>query len=116
MRILGDYWENIAYNYLLEKKLKKVKKNFNCKAGEIDLIMKDKETLVFVEVKYRNNSAWVSALESVTKKKQKRIIKAAQMFLLKNKQYKDRNCRFDVVSIQGEKQNPTINWIENAFY
>ena len=116
MRFLGNYWENIAYKYLVQNKLKKVKKNFNCKAGEVDLIMLDQKTLVFIEVKYRKESDWVTGLEAVTKTKQKRIIKAAKLFLLQNKQYKDLNCRFDVVSIQGDKQNPEINWIENAFY
>ena len=116
MRFLGDYWERVALKYLLQNNLKKVQRNFNCKAGEVDLIMLDDDTLVFVEVKYRKSSDWVTALEAVTKSKQRKIIKAAQLFLLKNKNYKEWNCRFDVVSIQGEKQNPEINWIENAFY
>ena len=116
MRLLGDYWEGIACAYLKKKKLNKIKRNYHCKAGEIDIIMTDKTTLVFVEVKYRKNDDWVSALESVTKTKQRRIIKAAQMFLLQNKKYDDWNCRFDVVSIQGDKKNPEIDWIENAFY
>lgn len=115
MRILGDYWENVALKYLKKKQLKKIKRNYNCKAGEIDIIMTDIDTLVFVEVKYRKNSDWVSALESVTKRKQRRIIKAAQLFLLQNKKFQDWNCRFDVVSIQGDKQNPEIQWIESAF-
>ena len=116
MRLWGDYWENIAFKHLKNHNLKKVKRNFNCKAGEIDIVMIDKETLVFIEVKYRKNDEWVSALESVTKKKQTRIIKAAQMFLLQNKRFDDWNCRFDVVSIQGDKNNPDIDWIQNAFY
>lgn len=116
MRIWGDYWENVAFDYLRDKKLIKVKRNYQCKVGEIDLIMIDNCTLVFIEVKYRKNSDWVSATESVTKSKQRKIIKAAQLFLLQNKKYKDWNCRFDVVSIQGNEQNPEINWIEHAFY
>ena len=116
MRILGDYWEGVALVYLKKNKLKKIKRNFNCKVGEIDLIMMDNNTLVFVEVKYRKDEDWVSALEAVTKSKQRKIIKAAQLYLLQNNKYKELNCRFDVVSIQGNKQNPEINWIENAFY
>ncbi len=116
MRLWGDYWESVACNYLNKKHLKKIKRNYTCKAGEIDIIMTDKNTLVFVEVKYRKNDDWVSALESVTKTKQRRIIKAAQMYLLQNKKYEDWNCRFDVVSIQGDKKNPEIDWITNAFY
>jgi len=116
MRIWGDYWENVAFEYLCDKKLIKVKRNYQCKVGEIDLIMTDNDTLVFIEVKYRKNSDWVSAIESVTKSKQRKIINAAQLFLLQNKKYNQWNCRFDVVSIQGDKQNPKINWIQNAFY
>ena len=116
MKFLGDYWENVAEKYLHNKSLKTVKRNYFCKMGEIDLIMRDNGILMFVEVKYRKNDDWVSAAESVTKSKQRKIIKAAQMFLLQNKKYKEMNCRFDVVSIQGEKKEPVINWIKNAFY
>jgi len=116
MRILGDYWENVAEKFLKKNHLKMVKRNFNCKMGEIDLIMQDNGILMFVEVKYRKNDDWVSALESVTKSKQAKVIKAAQLFLLQNKKYKDLICRFDVVAIQGEKHNAQINWIKNAFY
>ena len=116
MRIWGDYWEGVALSYLKQKGLKKINRNFNCKVGEVDIIMKNNDILIFVEVKYRKNDNWVSAVESVTKSKQRKIIKAAQMFLLQNQKYKNWNCRFDVVSIQGDKHNPEINWIEHAFY
>ena len=117
MRILGDYWENIALKFLSSKGLKKICRNFQSKMGEIDLIMIEHEnTLVFVEVKFRTNSNWVSAAESVTLSKQRKIIKTAQLYLLQNKKYHNWNCRFDVVSIQGNKQNPEIDWITNAFY
>lgn len=116
MRVQGDYWEQIACKFLNKKRLKLVKQNYNCKVGEIDLIMLDNDMLVFIEVKYRSSSDWVTALEAVTKSKQRKIIRAAQLFLLQNKQYNDWNCRFDVVSIQGNKQTPEINWIQSAFY
>lgn len=116
MRFLGDYWENIALKFLRKKGLKKVSRNFDCKIGEIDLIMTEDDTLVFIEVKYRKNRDFVSPEESVTSGKQRKIIKTSQLFLLQNKTYKNRNCRFDVVSVTGEKQNPEINWIKNAFY
>ncbi len=116
MRIWGDYWEDVAFNYLKKKGLKKITRNFNCKVGEIDIIMTVNDILIFIEVKYRKNNDWVSAVESVTKTKQTKIIKAAQLYLLQNKKYQDWNCRFDVVSIQGNKENPEIIWIEHAFY
>jgi len=116
MRIFGNYWEGVALDYLKKHSLKKIQRNFNSKVGEIDLIMTDNDFLIFVEVKYRKNDAWVSAAQAVTKTKQRRIIKAAQIFLLKHKEYQKWNARFDVVSIQGSKQNPEINWIQSAFY
>ena len=116
MRILGDYWENVAEKFLKKNHLKTVKRNYFCPMGEIDLIMQDNGILMFVEVKYRKNDDWVSAAQSVTKSKQIKIIKAAQLFLLQNKKYKDLICRFDVVAIEGCKHKPEINWIKNAFY
>ena len=116
MRILGDYWEEVAFKFLKKNQLLKVKRNYNCKLGEIDLIMTDKDTLVFIEVKFRKNSDWVSAVESVTKAKQRKIIRSAQLFLLQYEIYDNWNCRFDVVSIQGDKQTPEIDWIQDAFY
>lgn len=116
MRLWGNYWERMACDYLKKQQLKKITSNYQCPAGEIDIIMTDADTLVFVEVKYRKNEDWVSGPEAVTKSKQKRIIKAAQMFLLQNKQFNDWNCRFDVVSIQGAQNPPIIDWIQHAFY
>lgn len=116
MRLLGDYWENVALDYLKQNQLKKVTRNFNCKLGEIDIIMTEGDTLVFIEVKYRKNADFVSPEESVTRSKQLKIIKASQLFLLKNKKFQKMNCRFDVVSLTGDKNNSKINWIKNAFY
>lgn len=116
MRLLGNYWEGVALKFLKKHKLRTISRNFLCKLGEIDLIMNDHDTLVFIEVKYRKNDDWVSAAEAVTREKQKKIRRSAQLFILKHKKYQNWNCRFDVVSIQGNKSNPQIDWIPNAFY
>jgi len=116
MRFLGDYWENVAYKYLKKYKLKLVQRNYYSKFGEIDLVMQDEKALVFIEVKYRKNSEKVSAIESVTLSKQKKIIQTAKLFLLENNKYNNWNCRFDVLSIEGDKKNPNIQWFKNAFY
>jgi len=116
MRIWGDYWEGVALKYLKKQQLTKIKRNYNSRFGEIDLIMLNNDNLIFIEVKYRKSDDWVSAAEAVTKSKQRKIIKTAQLFLLQHKEYKDLNCRFDVIAIQGDKNNPDINWIKNAFY
>ncbi len=88
-----------------------IKRNFATKAGEVDLIMQDGESLVFIEVRYRNNTDFGGAAESVTPKKQQRIIKAALAY----QQYHapQSSMRFDVVAIEGD--NRELNHIINAF-
>lgn len=106
----GENAEEQAHNFLLTKGLKPVCRNFRCKQGELDLIMLDKETLVIIEVRFRKTDKYGSALESVTHKKQSRIIAATHLYLSSNKT--DRPIRFDVVAISG---NGNIDWIQNAF-
>lgn len=107
----GQNAEDNAHHFLLDQGLILVSRNFRCKQGEIDLIMKDKNhTLVFIEVRFRNNDKYGSAAESITKTKQNRIITATQVFLSTSKF--DCPIRFDVIAISG---NGTINWIKNAF-
>ncbi|MCF6299639.1 MAG: YraN family protein [Proteobacteria bacterium] len=111
----GDYWEKKAESFLLGKGLKLINRNYRTKVGEIDLIMMDKEFLVFVEVRYRMSEQWANPAESVTRAKQLKIIKTAQHYLLCKNKTNKLNCRFDVVAINGTKQSPAINWIEHAF-
>lgn len=87
-----------------------VDKNFRCRSGEIDLIARDHEYLVFVEVKYRSSRSSGYASEAVNSMKQRRISRAARFFLLRYG-YGEPPCRFDVVAIDGQK----IQWIQNAF-
>ena len=85
-------------------------KNFRCRSGEIDLIVKDGKYLVFVEVKYRSDEAQGGALAAVDWRKQRKISQTAQFFL-KRYHLGEPPCRFDVVAIDGEN----IQWIKNAF-
>lgn len=113
----GDYWERQAEQYLRDRGLKTLFRNHRTAAGEIDLVMRTQDdTLVFVEVRYRYHGAWADAKESVTRSKQLKIIKAAKQLMSMKKWHNRYHARFDVVAIQGEKDNPTIEWIENAFY
>ncbi len=112
---LGDQAERLACKYLCQQGLKLVCRNYRTKAGEIDLIMRDKNDWVFVEVKFRTSPDWASAAESVTRKKQLRIISAAKQFLQLNKVYDLVACRFDVITIDTGLSNATINWIPAAF-
>ena len=106
---LGIDAEERAAAYLSAHGVDIVSRNFRTRLGEIDLIARDGDTLVFVEVRMRSAGGFGGALESITPRKQRRIQAAAQQFL---GQYRDPpRCRFDVVALeQGE-----IRWLRAAF-
>jgi len=106
----GESAEEHAHKFLINQGLKPVCRNFRCKSGELDLIMLDQQTLVIIEVRFRKSDKFGSAVESITPKKQSRIIAATQVYLASCKT--DRPIRFDVIAISG---NDHINWIKNAF-
>lgn len=108
--IRGEKSEQIAYTYLLEQGLQSIEKNFRCKYGELDLIMRDSHTLVIVEVRFRRSNKYGGAVESITLKKQTRIIAATHYYLLINKI--NSPIRFDVITMSNDSD---INWIKNAF-
>lgn len=112
----GRIAEGKAEKYLLKHGLKLLTRNYQTKAGEIDLIMSDKEQLVFVEVRYKQNDAWASSAESVTLQKQRKIIMAAKYYLQKYDAHGHKTCRFDVVAMSGELEFPEIEWLQHAFY
>ena len=107
----GSRAELRAEHLLLEEGLQLVQRNFSCRSGEIDLIMRHGEQLVFVEVRYRKNALYGSALESVNRKKQQKLIATARYYLVQNKN-QGANCRFDVVGITGND----IQWVPAAFH
>jgi putative endonuclease len=119
-KTIGNNAEKAAKRYLEKQGLKFVDKNFHCRHGEIDLIFKDKQTLVFVEVRYRKNSAYGHSIETVNTYKQQKIITAAKYYLHKHKMTESISSRFDVIGIEEIKNDKTsdqqINWIQNAFF
>ncbi len=106
----GFEYEQKACDFLVEHNLNIIDRNFYSKVGEVDIIAKDKETLVFVEVKYRKNNDFGSPEEAINKKKIEKIKDTALIYLQINNLHKT-DVRFDVVSILGEK----ITWIRAAF-
>ncbi|WP_411726665.1 YraN family protein [Methyloglobulus sp.] len=106
----GKSAEDQAHDFLVSKGLKPVCRNYRCKQGELDLVMRDQQSLVIIEVRYRKSDFYGSALESVTHSKQARIIAATQHYLSTLRV--DCPLRFDVVAISG---NGDINWIKDAF-
>jgi putative endonuclease len=112
----GREAETFALQYLQQQGLQLIAQNWLCKRGELDLVMLDGDTVVFVEVRYRRYSAWGGAVESVDFRKQQKLILAAQMFLQSETRWSDAACRFDVVAIEGDpRSGPPLNWIRHAF-
>ncbi|WP_208278912.1 YraN family protein [Massilia oculi] len=103
----GQQWERAALDYLRRHKLSRVEENFRCKGGEIDLIMRDGATLVFVEVRQRADREHGGAAASITPAKIRRLVCAAQVYLLRFPITPP--CRFDLVAIDGEQ----IEWLRN---
>lgn len=112
---IGTAYEDLAVAYLQQQNLHILQRNFRCKLGEIDVIAKDKDALIFAEVRYRKNSAYGGAAASVTTTKQRKIIRTAQFFLQSKTWAQQINCRFDVIAITQSTQSPTIEWIKDAF-
>ena len=108
---VGDNAEQAARNYLERQGLKLIEQNYRCKQGEIDLIMQDGETLVFVEVRYRNSTAFGSPLETVNRSKQRKITIATMHYLQKKGLGESLPVRFDVVGITPGN----TDWIKGAF-
>lgn len=106
----GDLNEKIACDYLTSQGLKLITTNYHSRYGEIDLVMQDKNVLVFVEVRYRRSNQFGGAAMSVTPAKQRKIAFTAMQFLQRNNKT-ECCCRFDVVAIGGSE----VNWIKSAF-
>ena len=115
--ITGKSAEKAACQYLKKLNFKLIEKNYRCRFGEIDIIMLDKQSLVFIEVRFRKNKNYGSGAESVTIGKQKKLINTASHYLQNHPESARYSTRFDVISISEE---PTlscnkIEWIRNAF-
>ncbi len=110
---IGQHAEQLAEHYLLNQGLRLQQRNYRCRGGEIDLIMLEGETLVFVEVRYRKHQGFGGAAASVDRRKQQRLRLAAQHYLQRHPA--NRACRFDVIAISptaGGQNN--VQWITNA--
>lgn len=106
-RRIGNIGECNALKFLQQQGLQLVRANFYSRFGEIDLIMRDKDSLVFVEVKQRR-AGIAAGIESITSAKQRKLVKTAQYFLMKLG--KEVNCRFDAVILNSDGE---IEWLRN---
>lgn len=91
-----------------------LERNYQCRQGEIDLIMEDGDSLVFVEVRYRRGNSHGGALASVDAHKQRRLVQAARHYLARHPGQAARPCRFDVVAAGGTDDD--LEWVSNAFF
>jgi putative endonuclease len=109
----GQQGETIAVAYLADKGCEILQRNWSCPTGELDIVVKDGETLVFVEVRTRRGERFGTAEESVTPRKQARLIELAQTYL-QEVASSHPSWRIDVVAVQLGRGLPQINHIENA--
>lgn len=115
-RGIGQGFELLALGHLKANGLRELGRNFSCRGGEIDLVMMDKKTLVFVEVRFRQPSAFASAAESVDLHKQKRLIHCALAYLARHPVHANSTIRFDVIAVNGQpNEQYAIQWIKDAF-
>ena len=114
-RAAGDRAEDHALDFLEAQGLKLVARNVTLRVGEIDLVMRDRRTLVFVEVRLRRGGGMVSPEESVSAAKRQRLARAAAAFLARHEALAEWPARFDVVAIQARGNNNELTWIRDAF-
>lgn len=110
-RKIGTDWEGRAADFLEKQGYTVLEKNFRCREGEIDLIAKDGDYLVFIEVRYRKTNAKGHPYETVNTAKQRKICRVSQFYLFKHKISPDTPIRYDVVAVLGGQ----IEILKNAF-
>lgn len=114
-QLLGKKAEDLAIQYLQSQGLLLLERNLLYKTGEIDIVMLDKDIMVFIEVRLRNNCSYGNGLDSINQNKKLKIIRTAQYYLpYLSKKHFDYNvpaCRFDVISIT----NHMVTWVKYAF-
>lgn len=115
MRAAGDDFERRACSELERAGLKLLARNYATRHGELDLVMRDGDTVVFVEVRYRKSASHGDAVASVTTSKQAKLILAAQHWLAAHPQHARCACRFDVVSYDGPRDAIRRDWLRSAF-
>lgn len=111
----GKLAEDLACQYLHQHGLRVLERNYNTRYGEIDLVMQDQDTTVFVEVRYRRHSDIVDPLSSIDQHKQRKLTRTAHCYLQQQKVHAEASARFDVVAVTGQDEQYQIQWIKNAF-
>ena len=113
--ITGHEAEAAGLQHLLKAGLTLLEKNFRSPYGEIDLVMLDKNELVFIEVRYRKNQQFGGAIESVAKNKIRKLRNTAEMYLQQHQSLSYSACRFDMLAVTGRTPDYKVEWIAEAF-
>lgn len=118
-RARGDDIERAALAHLQAEGLRLLARNERSRGGELDLVMlapaAGGDTVVFVEVRYRASAAFGGGAASVDRGKRRKLVRAAQAFLLRHPRHADAPCRFDVVEADGDPASPRLHWLQDAF-
>ena len=115
MNTVGQIWEYDAEQFLLRQGLVLLTRNFLTQSGEIDLIMRDQNLIVFVEVRFRNASRFGTAIHSISGRKRACVVRCASLFLQRHPQWSNHPCRFDVIAYDGVSAQTNPTWIQAAF-
>ena len=111
----GKAAESQACRFLADRGLEPIARNYRCRHGEIDLIMRDGRALVFVEVRYRGNRRFAGGAETVDRRKQSKLVATAMHYLQSHPGAAAHPARFDVVAIDAAHGEDQVEWIRNAF-
>ena len=118
-RTQGAHVEALARDFLLRQGLTPVAANANYRGGELDLVMRDGDTLVFVEVRYRRGGSvgggFGGGAASVDANKRRKLVHAAGLFLAAHREHARAPCRFDVIDASGDAEAPAFDWLRDAF-
>jgi putative endonuclease len=114
-RSRGARVEAAARAHLVRAGLQPVASNAGYRVGELDLVMRDGPTLVFVEVRFRADDRFGGGAASITAAKRRKLVRAASLFLASHPRWADAPCRFDLVDASGDVDMPTLAWIRDAF-
>ena len=111
----GQEAERLACTFLQSHNVTILERNYHCRQGEIDIIGREQNTIVFVEVRYRRHSQFGSGAESVTRNKQKKLLTTAQTYIARRLK-RELPCRFDVLEAHSKDDGSLqFNWLKNAF-
>lgn len=118
-RARGDAIETAALAFLQTRGLRLLARNAHSRGGELDLVMlapaPGGDIVVFVEVRYRASAAFGGGAASVDRGKRRKLVRAAQAFLLRHPRHANAPCRFDVIEADGEPGSPRLRWLQDAF-